>query len=173
MRSGSETRNEVQHLAEEVDPLMYRSVAARCNYLAQDRPDVQYAVKEICRTMSKPDSESWQEVKRLGRYLVGEGRLVQRYEYQDMPPHIEVWTDTDFAGCKRTRKSTSGGLVMWGRSCVKSWSKTQDTVALSSGEAEFYGIVKGATQGIGMRSLLADMGAQVGIKAMTDSSALG
>ena len=39
----------------------------------------------------------------------------------------------------------------------------QDAVALSSGEAEFYGIVEGATQGIGMRSLLADSSAAVGI----------
>ena len=33
---------------------LFRSVAARSNYLAQDRPDIAYAVKEICRKMSTP-----------------------------------------------------------------------------------------------------------------------
>ena len=31
-----------------------RKLAARANYLAADRPDIMYAVKEICRWMAKP-----------------------------------------------------------------------------------------------------------------------
>ena len=153
------------------DETKYRAMAARVNYLSQDRPDIQYAVKEVCRKMSQPDKEDWAKIKMLARYLKEYPRMVQKLEALDMPKDLEVWVDTDFAGCRRTRKSTSGGMVMLGSHLLKSWSTTQDAVALSSGEAEFYGIVEGATQGIGMRSLLADMGLQVGIKVMTDSSA--
>ena len=69
-----------------------------------------------------------------------------------------MWTDTDFAGCKRTRRSTSGGVVMIGDHCVKTYSSTQDIIALSSGEAEYYGVVKGGSVGIGLRSMLGDFG---------------
>jgi hypothetical protein len=51
-----------------------------------------------------------------------------------------MWSDTEFAGCKRIRRSTSGGVVMIGSHCVKTYSSTQDIIALSSGEAEFYGM---------------------------------
>ena len=37
-----------------VDLTRFRGVAARCSYLSFDRPDVQFATKEICREMSKP-----------------------------------------------------------------------------------------------------------------------
>ena len=49
----------------------FRAVAARANYLAADRPDIQYSVKEICRKMAKPVSGDWQKLVRLGRYLKG------------------------------------------------------------------------------------------------------
>ena len=45
---------------------------------------------------------------------------------------------------------------MLGAHLIKSWSSTQQVTALSSGEAEYYAIVKGASQGIGIRSMLKD-----------------
>ena len=55
----------------------YRAVAARCNYLAQYRPDLQFAAKGICRSMSSPEEEDWIKAKRMGRYIKGEPRLIQ------------------------------------------------------------------------------------------------
>ena len=37
----------------------FRAVAARANYLAGDRPGIQYAAKELCRRMAKPRSGDW------------------------------------------------------------------------------------------------------------------
>ena len=82
-----------------------------------------------------------------------------------------MYTDTDWAGCPRTRKSTSGGCVMLGSHLVKSWSSTQTSVALSSGEAEFNGVVRGSGIGLGYRSLLQDLGQQIPVRVWTDSSA--
>ena len=48
----------------------YRELAARANYLAQDRADIQFATKEICRGMCSPCKAHWRKLKRLGRYLV-------------------------------------------------------------------------------------------------------
>merc|ERR1711873_342837 len=136
----------------------YRSIVARANYLAQDRSDIQYAVKELCRNMSCPTRGDWKVLKRLSRYLLDKVRARTLYKYQTHFKRIQVWVDTDYAGCKRTRKSTSGGVIMLGEHAIKTWSVTQAVIALSSGEAEYYGIVKGASAGLGVCSVLADLG---------------
>jgi hypothetical protein len=155
----------------EVDEKMYRAMAARANYSAQDRVDIQFAAKEVSRFMSKPEISDWRKVKRLGRYLRDSGRVVYKFGFQRMPEEIVVWSDTDFAGCKKTRRSTSGGVVMFGSHCVKTYSSTQDIVALSSGEAEFYGIVKAGSYGLGMVGLGRDLGLNLRLRINTDSSA--
>ena len=148
----------------------FRSAAARGNYLSADRIDAQFGCKEICRWMSSPTQMSWKALKRLARFFAGAPRLVYVYRQQDVS-HIDVYTDTDWAGCPKTRKSTSGGCVLLGRHAVKHWSSTQSSVALSSGEAEFNGVIRGAGQGLGYQALLADLGVKVPLRVWTDSSA--
>ena len=58
-----------------------------------------------------------------------------------------------------------------GEHCVKTYSTTQDSIALSSGESEYYGIVKASCQGIGVRSVLEDLGVPIRVRVCTDSSA--
>ena len=79
--------------------------------------------------------------------------------------------DTDFAGCKETRRSTSGGLVLYNGCLVKQWAKTQTTLALSSGEAELHGIAAGIAQGLGMKSLARDLGFSMQIRIHSDATA--
>ena len=148
----------------------FRGSAARGNYLGPDRVDAQFASKEICRYMSKPSMSSWRALKRLGRFYVGKPRLVYDYPHQ-VVRHIEVYTDTDWAGCPRTRKSTSGGCLFLGRHAVKHWSSTQTSIALSSAEAEFGGVIRGAGQGLGYQSMLNDIGLDLPLRVWTDSSA--
>eukprot|EP00973_Karenia_brevis_P085995 11926820-Karenia_brevis.AAC.1 len=71
----------------------------------------------------------------MARYLLKRLRLVQRFERQRMPRHLLVECDSDHAGCKVTRKSTSGYVIMMGRHCVGFRSVTQSVLALSSAEA--------------------------------------
>lgn len=149
----------------------FRALTARANYLAQDRPDITFAVKELTRRMAGPTTKDFADLKRLGRYLLGRPRLVLAYAYQPRPKYIDVWVDSDWAGCVRTRRSTSGGGVKWGSHVCKWWATTQATIALSSGEAEYYALVKGASQALGMQSLLADFNQEVKIRVHSDSSA--
>lgn len=155
----------------QIETTRYRSLVARGNYLASDRPDIQYAVKELCRDMCAPTHASWAKLKRLGRYLRDQPRLIIKYVYQKAPSHLSVYSDTDYAGCRRTRKSTSGGCAMFGAHCVKTWSSTQSIVALSSGEAEYYGLVKAGCSAIGLRALCVDLNIAVAVKLLTDSTA--
>jgi len=148
----------------------YRASAARANYLAADRVDLQYPAKEVCRWMSSPTANSWASMKRMTRFLGGLPRLVFTYPWQTVDA-VDIYVDTDWAGCPRTRRSTSGGCVMLGAHAVKTWASTQTGVSLSSGEAEFYGVLKGSGIGLGFQSLLADLGVTLPLRVWTDSSA--
>ena len=121
--------------------------------------------------MAKPCQGDWAALKRIGRYLKGAPRLVQHFRWQKMPEAVAVFTDSDWAGCRATCRSTSGGITRFGAHTLKSWSSTQATVALSSAEAELYALTKGAAQALGFITLMADMGVKVRATVHTDASA--
>ena len=114
-------------------------------------------------------------LKRLVRYLVGLPRLVFRYDFpaKGVTPAdtIELFVDTDFAGCRETRRSTSGGVALVGGANIKHWSKTQTTIALSSGEAELNGIGAGIAMGLGVQSICRDLGYDYKLRIHTDATA--
>ena len=149
----------------------FRTMAARANYLSLDRPDIGYAAKECCRRMSGPTSQDWLALMRLIRFLAGSPRTVYHLPWQDEVRVIRTFVDTDFAGCLRTRKSTSGGIAMLGSHLIKHWATTQKVIALSSGEAELAGIVKGACEGLGLLSVARDLGMETCLEVLADSSA--
>ena len=60
---------------------------------------------------------------------------------------------------------------MVGSHCIRTWSSTQPSVTLSSGEAEFYGLVKASGAGLGHQSLLRDLGLEMPLCVWTDSTA--
>ena len=72
---------EVEEELSPEDTTKYRAIVARANYLAADRPDIMYAVKELCRGMAKPTTVMWHSLKRLGRYLGGSERTALKYEW--------------------------------------------------------------------------------------------
>ena len=78
---------------------------------------------------------------------------------------------SDFAGCVQTRKSTSGGCIFRGRHLLTHWSSTRRIIALSSGEAELSGILKGASEGLSMQSVLRYLGIETAISIRADASA--
>ena len=159
------------------DPLLtdeeagwFRGAAARANYLAMDRVDLAFAAKELCRKMSVPRRSDLKALQRLAKYILGSPRMVQRYRWQ-APRDLEVFADTDFAGCVRTRRSTSGGICMRGSHLIKHWSKTQKVVTLSSAEAELGGVVLAATEGLGTQSVATDLGIHLRLRLRADSAA--
>ncbi len=110
-------------------------------------------------------------MRHLVRYLMHRPRLVYFYPWQQSA-RVRCFVETDFAGCKSTARSTSGGCLLHGRHLLKHWASTQKTIALSSGEAELGGVVRGACEAIGLRSLAADLGEEgLDIDIFTDSSA--
>jgi hypothetical protein len=154
---------------------LFRGIAARCNYLQPDRPDIQFAVKECCRLMSRPTARAWEMLKRVGRYLKGRPRLVWKFDWQSSIDVLDIHSDANWAGCRVSRKSSSGGTIAIGSHLIRSYSKTQSVIAKSSGESELYAVVRASAEGLGILTLLADFG-RPGLKAsvgMDASAAIG
>ena len=155
----TESRQEEGEDEELLDSAMatkYRALAARASDLAGDRTDLMYAVKEICRSMANPTVGAWKEIKRLGRYLQGSARIAVKYPWQGEEQEIIGYRDSDWAGCRKTGKSTSGGALMVGSHLIKAWSRTQNHITLSSAEAELYAMVKCTAELLGIKSMMTD-----------------
>ena len=82
---------------------------------------------------------------------------------------LENTVDTDRAGCIRTRKSTSVGLTMYGSHCFKKCSVNLKVSTLSSGEAEYYGMIKGVSMTLRLIAILREVGVRASIRLPTDS----
>ena len=97
--------------------------------------------------------------------------MVQEFRPQEWDGNIVCFTDSDHAGCTFTRKSTSGIVCMVGGHCIKGSSTVQSTIALSSGESEYYPIVKASATALGVRAMYADWGIKAKCVVRSDSSA--
>ena len=58
---------------------LFRAIAARLNYLALDRADIQYCAKEIAKHMARPAELDWAKITGVARYFAGARRYVQMY----------------------------------------------------------------------------------------------
>ena len=82
------------------------------------------------------------------------------------------FSDSDWAGKSKDIKCISGGVIRYGDHVLKLWSGQQQTVALSSGEAELYALIKAAAQTKSMMAILPDFGINVEGIVLTDASAV-
>ena len=89
----------------------------------------------------------------------------------DGKENITVQSDSDWAGQKGTRKSVSGGAAYMFGVLVKSWSKEQTVIALSSGEAELYAANRAAREGLGLQTMAKEFGYTMPITVQIDASA--
>ena len=104
---------------------------------------------------------------RIGKFLSKPRHAVMYREQKDVFS-IHGYGDSD--GKVDTRKSTSAGMICLGEHVVKSWSRTQSAIALSTGEAELYALNKAAAQSLGLQSLLADLGVNLDLRLHTDAT---
>ncbi|GJQ99246.1 retrovirus-related pol polyprotein from transposon TNT 1-94 [Tanacetum coccineum] len=100
------------------------------------RPDIVHATCLCARYQAKPTEKHLKEVKRIFRYLRGTVNTGLWYT-KDSGFELTGFSDADYAGCKDTFKSTSGGAQFLGEKLVSWSSKKQDCTALSTAEAEY------------------------------------
>ena len=149
----------------------FRSAVMRAAYLSQDRPDIGHAVKNLARRLVQPTEASLTDLKRLIRYLIRYPDFAQVFKAQRTPERLVIQVDNDHAGDTVTRKSTTGMIAFYGQHVLKHSSNVQSTIALSTGESEYYALVKGGSTGLGIQSLLADYGINAAVTIESDSNA--
>ena len=107
------------------DRACYRSWTMRASYLSQDRCELQFAVKELARRMQQPNTKNMQALRRLVRFLKESPRSSVVYNRQAEQPTVDVFSDSDWAGCAKTRRSTSSSYVMLGGHLLAASATTQ------------------------------------------------
>ena len=120
--------------------------------------------------MSEPREFDFIPLKRAATYLVGKPRTTLRFRRQEQVDKITVVVDSDFAGDRVSRKSTTGLVAQVGNHTLKAGSTLQSLTALSVGEAEFYAVVKGSQVGLSLRSMYVDVGIPMKVEIQKNSS---
>ena len=137
----------------QLDNTLFRSLVGALQYITLTRPNISFAVNQVCQKMHSPQAEDWVNLKRLLRYLKGtiaRGLLfTKKSEFS-----LNAFRDSDWAGCSQTRRSTRGYLVYIGKNLVSWFSKRQPTVSRSSTEAEYKSVVNAAVEVLWIQSLL-------------------
>jgi hypothetical protein len=138
-----------------VDVKLYRGMIGSLLYLTASRPDIMFSVCLCARFQSCPKESHLIAVKRIFRYLLGTIDLGLWYPKSNSFDLIS-YTDADFAGCKIDRKSTSGTCHFLGHSLVSWFSKKQNSVALSTAEAEYVAAGSCCAQSLYIKQQLED-----------------
>ena len=126
-------------------------------YLCASKPDIMLSVCMCARYQANPKECHLKAVKRILRYLVYTPNLGLWY-LKGSTFDLFGYSDSDYAGCKIDRKSTSGTCQFLGRSLVSWSSKKQNSVALSTSEAEYVASGACCAQLLWMKQTLRDYG---------------
>jgi hypothetical protein len=141
----------------QVDPTKYRGMVGSLMYLTASRPDIMFATCLCARFQSDPREAHANAVKRIFRYLKGVPRLGLWYP-KGSSLDLMGYSDSDHAGCKIDRKSTTGGCHFLGGKLVSWTSKKQTAVSLSTAEAEYISAASCCAQILWMKNQLTDYG---------------
>ena len=136
-------------LVEDWERDLYRTGVGMLLYLVKhSRPDIANAVRELSKLNDGVTRAAMKELFRVIKYVLDTRQLGLKIE-PDLT--LALWTivafsDSDWAGDKDTRLSTSGFIIFWMGVPIVWRSKAQRVVALSSSEAEYYALSEAAKE---------------------------
>jgi transposase InsO family protein len=142
------------------DASEYRSLAGALQYLTLTRPDLAYAVQQVCLFMHAPREPHRALIKRILRFV--QGTLSSGLHIGTSSVNtLTAYSDADWAGCPDSRRSTSGFCVYLGDNLVSWSSKRQTTVSRSSAEAEYRAVAHVVAECCWLRQLLQELHIQL------------
>ncbi|XP_051211729.1 uncharacterized mitochondrial protein AtMg00810-like [Lolium perenne] len=144
------------------DAPFYRSIVGALQYLTLTRPELQYAVQQVCLHMHAPRDAHWAAVKRILRYVCGTmGYGMSLHASPSTSTDLVAYSDADWVGCPDTWRFTSGYCVYLGSSLVSWSSKRQPTVSRSSAETEYRAVANAVAECTWLRQLLSELSCPV------------
>lgn len=146
------------------DPLKstpYRAAIGGLMYVAKmTRPDVLFALIAASRYCENPGKAHWEAVERILSYLSGTMDYGLCFGGTSSDNLLIGYSDSDFAGCPDTRRSTSGLLFILNGGPIAWSSHLQKPVAQSTSEAEYYAAGHASREIVWLRELLNQLGFQ-------------
>ena len=129
------------------------------------RPDLAYTISTLSKHNDRPTRLHHTALQRVFRYLQQTQDTRIRYELESGQdgnfPKITGYTDSDWAGDKDDRRSTSGYVFLLGGGAISWKSRKQDVVATSSTEAEYVALTEAAKESVWLRRLLIELESRV------------
>lgn len=123
------------------------------------RPDIAYAVQALSRHLQSCGPKHWEAAKRVLRYLKGTRELGLKFSASgNINPVLVGYSDADWGGDPTTWRSTTAYLFQLAGGAISWASKLQNTVALSTAEAEYMALCSAVQEAVYLRRLLADLG---------------
>ncbi|XP_050258879.1 uncharacterized mitochondrial protein AtMg00810-like [Quercus robur] len=141
----------------EVDLTLYRSMIGSLLYLTMSRPNIAFSVEVCAHFQAAPKKSHLTSVKRIICYVNGTSNYGIRYS-RDSNDCLAGYSNADWAKCVDDRKSTSGGCFYLENNLVSWMSKKQNSVSLSTVEAEYIAVGSFCAQLLWMKKLLHDYG---------------
>lgn len=140
----------------------YRKVVGELTYLATcSRPDIAQAVQRLAQQCARAEPRHYAAAKRLLRYLKGTKSLRIRYGNPNVNHDIHAFTDSDWATCPADRVSVTGYVWFFYGGPIAHVSRKQQTLALSSTEAEYMALAACVQEGLWIRSAFNSLNQQV------------
>ncbi|KAK1396495.1 hypothetical protein POM88_006358 [Heracleum sosnowskyi] len=140
-----------------VDSSAYRGMVGSLLYLTASRPDIMFATCLCARFQADPKESHLVAIKRIFRYLKGSPNMGLWYP-KNTGFELVGYSDSDFAGCRIDRKSTTGSCQFIGGRLVSWFSKKQHSVSTSTAEAEYIAAGSCCAQILWMKNQLLDYG---------------
>ena len=147
----------VDLLGKSVDPSLYRSMIGSLLYLTASRPDISYSVGVCSRYQSNPKESHMTALKRIIKYVKTIAEFGVWYS-KDTSDVLAGYSDANWAGNADDRRSTSGGCFYVGNNLVSWMSKKQNSILLSTAEAEYIAIGSCCTKLLWMQKFLHNYG---------------
>ncbi|GKV22301.1 hypothetical protein SLEP1_g32183 [Rubroshorea leprosula] len=142
------------------DGTAYRQLIGSLQYLSLTRPDTSFAINKLSQYMHCPTKMHWQAVKRILRYLKNtmfHGLLIR----PTSTLALHAFSDSDWAGDKDTRVSTTGYIVFLGVTPISWKASKQKAIARSSTEAEYRALAAASSELVWVLHLLTELGIRV------------
>ena len=125
--------------------------------MVETRPDIAFSTAVASRFSKNLLHQHKKAVKTILKYLKGSKQRGITYGGKK-ELKIQGYSNSDWAGDKKSRKSTSKYIFMLNGGPVSWCSKRQSTVALSSTEAEYIALTLAAKEATWLRLLLTELG---------------
>jgi hypothetical protein len=141
------------------DPKLYREIVGSLIYIMTGtRPDLCYSVTRLSQSMSKPTKADLNTAKHTLRYIKGTVDYSLKFRKLDCKLELVGFCDSDWGGSEDRRSITGYAFQLSETGPLISWkSKKQQTVALSTCEAEYVALAVATQEAIFLRQLYADM----------------